>query len=157
MESLWWLKIFEKFIKDKLCTPIASGSLLNGDLTTLVSPIHKISHFQVIDKFNSLYFACMCRRCHKITRNYTKSVLSNSRYVIVCRMIVSALNRFKSLYHDSETNVLNEEDVQFVINKILITNCEINKILREIPVSYYYNLWHPKNKPDEFITFYQFK
>ncbi|KAK9173987.1 Uncharacterized protein cmbei_2002370 [Cryptosporidium meleagridis] len=134
IESLWWLNIFEKLIKEKICISIPSDNILNKELITLGSPFNKIGHFEVISQLNSQYFICYCRKCHKITHN-TELIQNNSRYEIIIRMIVSALNRFKGLFRCYETNKLNEEDIQFIINRILIANCEINNALREVPIT----------------------
>ncbi|TRY52853.1 Uncharacterized protein CTYZ_00002482 [Cryptosporidium tyzzeri] len=132
MESLWWLNIFEKFIKEKMSISIHSDNILNGELIKF-SSFNKIGRFELTSQLNNQYFSCLCRRCHKIIN--TKLIPNNSRYEIISRMIVSALNRFRSLFRCSETNKLNEEDIQFIINRILITNCEINNALREVPMS----------------------
>ncbi|EAK88762.1 hypothetical protein [Cryptosporidium parvum Iowa II] len=134
MESLWWLNIFEKFIKEKMSISIPSDNILNGELIKS-SSFNKIGRFELISQLNNQYFSCFCRRCHKIINN-AKLIPNNSRYEIISRMIVSALNRFRGLFRCSETNKLNKEDIQFIINRILITNCEINNVLREVPVSY---------------------
>lgn len=140
LESLWWINIFENLIKGRLNTFITSDDVLNGELVTFASSIKKISGLEVIAKFNDHHFAYPCRKCHKATRNCIVSVSNNSRYRTICRMIVSTFNRSKSLYSDFETNVLTEEDIHFLINKILITNCNISKALRGIPVSSHCNL-----------------
>lgn len=134
LESLWWFRIFDKFKKDRQnmsFIPNASG----GDLITLIPPIHEMKNFNFVERYGELYFNCLCKKCHEKT-DATLSILSASRYRVVCRMVISAFNRFIGLYHDPETNMLSVEDIHFLINKILISDQDISKTLRGIPVSY---------------------
>lgn len=131
MESLWWLRVFEKFKRDRQnmsFMPNISGR----DLTTLISPIYEMRNFDLIEKYAELCFSCLCK-CHKA--NGTLSVLSTYRYRIVCRMVISAFNRFIGLRHDPEANKLSVEDIHFLINKILISGQDISRTLKEVPVS----------------------
>ncbi|OII71807.1 uncharacterized protein cubi_00615 [Cryptosporidium ubiquitum] len=139
VESLWWSSIFESFIRDKINTFIRSDVVLNKDLVTFVPSTHQINNFEIIDQLNDFYFVCQCKKCHKITYNDAIPVSNSPRYRIVCRMVASVFNRFKSLYYDGEINILSEEDIHFLINKILINNYNISEALKKIPVSSYYN------------------